>query len=137
MATASAFILDADRFEIVPGPPYTAADLDYSDPGARCNREQAAQAMIPLRSRVVNFESYELVVLGFPIWFGAIPLAVKSFCKRYDWTGKRVGVFVTGWDEVDRFTEFLQPYMPGAEIVSVKLFNTPNTPNLQRRLESL
>ena len=132
LATALAFILGADRFEFMPEPPYTKDDLDYENPDARVNREAAARQLLPMRGRVENFEAYDLVLLGFPIWWGAIPLAVKSFCDGYDWTGKRVYVFTTGWDDVSRFPELLRPYMLGAEIVEAKLFKNPNVPEFQR-----
>lgn len=137
LATALAYVLGAERFEIVPDPPYSPEDLNYMDPNARVNREQAAQEPIPLATRVDKFADYELVLLGFPIWFGAIPLAVKSFCRGYDWSGKRVAIFASGDDDVGRFAEILQPFMPGAEIVSTRRFQSPNTPELLRWAKSL
>ena len=137
LATALAFVLGADRYEFKPDPPYTPADLDYNDPDARVNREAKAQALIPIQGRIENFADYDRVMLGFPIWWGAIPLAVKSFCNGYDWTGKRVYVFVSGWDDVGRFAEILKPFMKGAEILDVKLFKGPNTPEFRRWADAL
>jgi hypothetical protein len=71
---------------------------------------------------VADFTSYDTVYIGFPIWYGCAPNVVNTFCKGYDWSGKKVVVFATsGGSGIGKTAEKLQPYVNGAEIVSAKL----------------
>ena len=87
VAKELAAMTGADIFEIRPEKPYTAADLKWTNPLARCNREMLGRKDVPVESRVVDFEGYDTVLIGFPIWYGAAPNVVNTFCKGYDWTG--------------------------------------------------
>ena len=112
----------ADLFEIVPEKPYTAADLRWTNPLARCNREHLAGKDVPVAGAVENFAAYDTVYLGFPIWYGYQPLVVSTFCKAYDWSGKKVYAFATsGGSGIGRTAEKLKPFVAGAESVEAKL----------------
>ena len=87
--------IGADIFEIVPQKPYSPADIKWTNPLARCNREKLGNKDVPVAGTVENFEQYDVVLLGFPIWYGAAPNVVYTFCKGYAWTGKRVYAFAT------------------------------------------
>ena len=114
--------LGADLFEIVPETPYTAADLRWTNPLARCNREHLAGKDVPVAGKVEDFAQYDTVFLGFPIWYGYQPLVVSTFCKAYDWTGKKVYAFATsGGSGIGRTVEKLQPYVAGGEIVKAEV----------------
>ena len=114
--------LGADLFEIVPETPYTAADLRWTNPLARCNREHLAGKDVPVAGKVEDFAQYDTVFLGFPIWYGYQPLVVSTFCKAYDWSGKKVYAFATsGGSGIGRTAEKLRPFVPGAECVDAKL----------------
>ena len=58
----------ADLFEITPVNPYTAADIKWTNPLARCNREKFGNKDVPVAGRVEDFEAYDTVLIGFPIW---------------------------------------------------------------------
>ena len=117
--------LGADIFEIVPEKPYTKADLSYMNPLARCNREKFGKKDVPVSGRVENFSVYDTVYLGFPIWYGAAPNVVNTFCSAYDWTGKKVHVFATsGGSGIGKTAEKLTPYLRGAEAVDAKLVHS-------------
>ena len=60
--------LDADIFEIKPEQPYTAADMKWTNPFARCNKEKLGKKDVPVEGRVENWDEYDTVYLGFPIW---------------------------------------------------------------------
>ena len=108
----------ADLFEIRPVEPYSAADIKWTNPLARCNREKIGKKDVPVTGTVADWDQYDLVYLGFPIWYYGAPNVVNTFCKGYDWAGKRVVVFATsGGSGIGRTAEKLQPYMPGGEIV--------------------
>lgn len=90
--------LDADQFEIVPANPYTSADLDWTDSGSRVNAEHddASLRDIELASGTVeNWDEYDTVLIGYPIWWGIAAWPTDSFVKAHDFTGKTVIPFCT------------------------------------------
>ncbi len=112
----------ADLFEIVPREPYSAADITWTNPMARCNREKIGRKDVPVAGTVADWESYDRVYLGFPIWYYGAPNVVNTFCKGYDWQGKRVALFATsGGSGIGRTVEKLQPYVAGGEIVKAEV----------------
>ena len=117
----------ADLFEIVPKDPYTEADLRYMNPLARCNREKIGRKDVPVAGKIHDWDSYDVVYLGFPIWYSGAPNVVNTFCKDYDWSGKKVFIFATsGGSGIGKTKEKLQPYLKGAEIVDAKRVGSVN-----------
>lgn len=114
--------IGADVFEIVPEVPYTKGDIRWVNPVARCNREKFGKKDVPSVGTVEGFEEYGLVYIGFPIWYGCAPNVVSTFCKGYDWTGKKIHVFATsGGSGIGKTAEKLQPFVNGGEILDAKL----------------
>ena len=114
--------LGADVFEIRPEVPYTAADIKWTNPLARCNREKIGKKDVPTAGAVADWAAYDRVYLGFPIWYYGAPNVVNTFCKGYSWAGKRVVLFATsGGSNIGRTAEKLQPYMPDGEIVAARV----------------
>ena len=119
--------LDADLFEIKPEKPYTAADLKWMNPFARCNREKMGGKDVPVEGSIGDFGEYDTIFIGFPIWYGCAPNVVNSFCKAYDWTGKKVYIFATsGGSGIGKTAEKLKPYISGAEVVDAKVVRNAN-----------
>lgn len=117
--------LGAELYEIKPEKPYTAADLRYTNPLARCNREFFAKKDVPVVGRIENFADYDAVLIGFPIWYGCAPLVVSSFCKGYDWAGKKVAAFATsGGSGIGKTAEKLRPFISGGEFKDAKLVHS-------------
>jgi flavodoxin len=111
-----------DLFEIKPVKPYTDADLKWTNPLARCNREKIGKKDVPIADRVENFDEYDLVLIGFPVWYYAAPNIIETFVKSYDFSGKKVALFATsGGSDITKAPAKLQPLMKG-EIVGAKLF---------------
>ena len=107
--------IGADLFEIVPETPYTAADIKWVNPIARCNREKFGKKDVPVKGRIDGFEQYDVVYIGFPIWYGCAPNVVNTFCKEYNWIGKKVYAFATsGGSGIGKTAEKLKPYVSGA-----------------------
>ena len=107
--------IGADLFEIVPETPYTATDIKWVNPIARCNREKFGKKDVPVKGRIDGFEQYDVVYIGFPIWYGCAPNVVNTFCKEYNWTGKKVYAFATsGGSGIGKTAEKLKPYVSGA-----------------------
>ncbi len=118
----------ADLFEIRPQTPYTAADIKWTNPLARCNREKIGKKDVPVAGTVADWESYDRVYLGFPIWYYGAPNVVNTFCKGYDWQGKRVALFATsGGSGIGRTVEKLRPYVAGGEIVKAEVIRGGKT----------
>lgn len=89
---------NADMFELIPKEPYTTADLNYSDDGSRVvyehDHEEARD--IELESTTApNWENYETVFIGYPIWWHIAAWPVDSFVKANDFSGKTVIPFCT------------------------------------------
>ena len=81
--------IGADIFEINPEVPYSEADLRWTNPLARCNREKIGRKDVPIAKRVKNMEKYDTLFLGFPIWYYGAPNIIMTFLKSYDLSGKR------------------------------------------------
>ena len=90
--------LEADIFEIVPRDEYTSDDLDWTDSDSRVSREYEDESLrnIELVSTTVdNWESYDTVLIGYPIWWGIAAWPVDTFVKANDFSGKTVIPFCT------------------------------------------
>ena len=90
--------LHADIFELVPENPYTDEDLDWTTDGSRVNQEHDDETLrdIPLtQSTVENWDSYDTVFIGYPIWWGIAAWPVNEFVTDNDFTGKTVIPFAT------------------------------------------
>ena len=124
LAEKMAQMTGSDLFEIVPEQPYTAEDLDWTRPEARCNREFKEDLDVPVSGTVENLDQYDLIFLGFPIWYYRAPNIINTFCKAYDWNGKSVALFATsGGSDIGETAEKLMPFMKGARIVHAQVMN--------------
>ncbi|MCH3973213.1 MAG: flavodoxin [Oscillospiraceae bacterium] len=87
---------DADLFAIQPAKPYTAADLDWTDKKSRSTLEMNDPHSRPaVANRVENMKDYTTVFVGFPIWWGDMPMILYTFFDRYELSGKKLVPFVT------------------------------------------
>ena len=85
-------------FELVPVTPYTSADLSWTTAGSRVNREHDDESLrdIPLVTTTPeNFDEYDTVFIGYPIWWGIAAWPVNNFVKNNDFAGKTVIPFAT------------------------------------------
>ena len=90
--------LGADTFEITAAEPYTADDLNWSDENSRVSREHedpSLQTVELSQSTPDNWDSYDTVFIGYPIWWGIAAWPVSSFVAANDFTGKTVIPFCT------------------------------------------
>lgn len=90
--------LGADVFEIVPAQEYSSADLDWTDSNSRVTREYEDESLRNtelVSTTVENWESYDTVIIGYPIWWGIAAWPVDTFVKENDFTGKTVIPFCT------------------------------------------
>lgn len=90
--------LNADTFAITPAEPYTSDDLNWRDTDSRVSREHDDPALrtVELESASVeNWDSYDTVFIGYPIWWGIAAWPTDSFVAANDFTGKTVIPFCT------------------------------------------
>lgn len=90
--------LNADTFEIVPEEIYTSKDLDWTDNNSRVSKEHDDESLrnIKLRNTTVeNWEEYDTILIGYPIWWGVAAWPVNNFIKANEFTSKTVIPFCT------------------------------------------
>ena len=86
----------ADLFEIKPAQPYTAADVDWRNKRSRSSVEMEDRSSRPaIASKVADMASYDVVFVGFPIWWYREPSIIDTFMEAYDFAGKTVVPFAT------------------------------------------
>lgn len=88
----------ADIFAIEPKVPYSDDDLDWTNDDSRVSREHENEDErdVPLVTTTVdNWDSYDTVFIGYPIWWGIAAWPVNNFVKNNDFTGKKVITFCT------------------------------------------
>lgn len=98
VAEAIAQAANTDLFEIVPTEVYTNEDLNWTNPNSRVSREHDDESLrdVPLTTtEVPDWDSYDTVLLGYPIWWGIAAWPVNNFVKANDFTGKTVIPFAT------------------------------------------
>lgn len=90
--------LNADIFEIVPEEVYTAEDLDWTADGSRVNREHNDESLRDIKLQKItpdNWQEYDTVLIGYPIWWAIAAWPVNNFVKGNDFTSKTVIPFAT------------------------------------------
>ena len=115
----------ADLYEIKPAVPYTNADLDWMNKKSRSSIEMNDKAS---RSAIADTNAhvadYDVVFVGFPIWWYIAPTIINTFLERYDFSGKKIVLFATsGGSGFGKTVSNLQPSAPNAKIIEGKLLN--------------
>lgn len=86
----------ADIHEIKPKVPYTKADLNWMDKKSRSSIEMADKKIRPeIAESNVRIEEYDVIFLGFPIWWYVAPTIINTFLEKYDFSGKKIVLFAT------------------------------------------
>lgn len=85
----------AELYEIRPAVPYTAKDLDWTDTNSRSSVEMRDQSFRPALAETTDLSPYDVVFLGFPIWWYVAPTIINSFLEQHDLAGKTVVLFAT------------------------------------------
>ncbi len=118
-------ILDADLYEIVPETPYTSDDLNYNDSSSRSSQEMDDPDARPaISGGVDNMEEYDVIFLGYPIWWGEAPRIINTFLESYDLSGKTIAPFCTsGSSPLGSSAENLQELTDGATWLEGRRFS--------------
>lgn len=117
--------LDADLFEIRPSVRYSQEDLDWENRQSRSSLEEADPNSRPeIAERLSDMESYDRVLIGFPIWWYAEPRIIDAFLECYDFSGKILIPFATsGSSGIEQAQERLQKLFPVATWQTGMLLN--------------
>lgn len=87
---------NADLYEICPGVSYTAADLNWQDKNSRSSAEMNDRTFRPaIADKNAKAEEYDVIFLGFPIWWYTAPTIINTFLESYDISGKTIILFAT------------------------------------------
>ena len=96
LAEYAADALGADLYEILPEEPYSSADLDYGNSSSRSSVEMNDPSARPgISGSVEDMAQYDIIFLGYPIWWGEAPRIVDTFMESYDFSGKTIVPFCT------------------------------------------
>ena len=86
----------ADLFEIEPQIPYSSADLNWQDSNSRSSVEMKDRTCRPeISSKVEDMSRYDVVFVGFPVWWYREPSIIDTFAEAYDFSGKTIVPFAT------------------------------------------
>jgi flavodoxin len=96
VAETLAEVTGAELYEIKPQVPYTKADLDWTNRKSRSTIEMGDKSSRPaVADTEANVGDYDVVFVGFPIWWYVAPTIVNTFLESYDFAGKTIVPFAT------------------------------------------
>lgn len=116
--------IGADLFEIKPQQPYTDADLDWRNKQSRSSVEMENRDSRPaIATKVEDMGKYNVVFVGFPIWWYREPSIIDTFMEQYDFSGKTVIPFATsGTSGIGNSGENMQKLAPNSKVLEGKRF---------------
>lgn len=125
---------DADLLEIKPSVPYTKEDLNWMDKQSRSTIEMNDPASRPeIVKTMADISAYDMVIIGFPIWWYVAPTIINTFLESYDFSGKKIALFATsGGSGFGKTVEKLKPSVDAsAQFVSEKLLNRASQSDIE------
>lgn len=116
--------IGADIYAIEPKVPYTKADLDWMNKSSRSSIEMKDPNSRPeIAESRDNMEEYDVIFVGFPIWWYVAPTIINTFLESYDLSGKTIIPFATsGGSDMGKTNEKLQPSCPNSTLRKGKVF---------------
>ena len=116
--------IGADIFAIEPEVPYTKADLNWMDKKARSTVEMNDPNSRPtIAAKRDNLAEYDMIFVGFPIWWYVAPTIINTFLESYDLSGKIIVPFATsGGSDMGQTNARLAPSCKGAKLMEGKVF---------------
>lgn len=128
----------ADLFEIKPAQPYSRADLDWTNKKSRSSVEMSSPDSRPeIAEKLDNMADYDVVFVGFPIWWYVAPTIINTFLESYDFSGKTVIPFATsGGSSMGKTEEVLHRICP-ANWKSGRVLNRASDNDLSKWIDEL
>lgn len=107
-------VVGGDIIEIKPVNPYPVGYHDALDPA---KQEQKDNARPEIANTIDDFDSYEVIYLGYPIWWGTTPMIINTFLESYDFSGKTVVPFATsGGTGISQSIKDIRSEIPDADV---------------------
>ena len=133
-------VVNGDLHEIYPKQPYTSNDLDWLNKESRSSIEMNDKSYRPaIANKVENMDKYDVIYIGFPIWWYIAPTIINTFLEQYDLNGKRIIPFATsGSSGMGNTNEELKNSCGNAILLEGKRFDTSvNEADLGHWIDSL
>ena len=139
VAKQLAEVTGGELYQIQPEQPYTEADLAWRDKQSRSTLEMQDKTSRPaIINKLDSISQYDVIYVGFPIWWGTAPTIVNTFMESYDFSGKTVVLFATsggsGIEQADK--DFSEAY-PNVNWKEGKLLNSPSRQDLEEWVKGL
>ncbi len=123
-------ITNSDLVEILPDKEYTKEDLNYSDDNCRANKEQNDDSSRPKIKNDIDINSYDVVFLGYPIWWGTNPKIILTLLDTVDFSNKKVVLFSTSSSSgIEKSVSEIRSYKQNLDIIGSKRFSGNETNN--------
>lgn len=134
--------IGADLFEVEPAEQYTTADLNYSDKNSRVSREhddESLRDVALVSAEVPDWDSYDTVFIGYPIWWGGAAWPMNGFMTANDFTGKTVIPFATAASSGmgDSGTDLAKLAGTGDWLDGQRFFSSTTADDIQSWLDTL
>ena len=109
-------------YQIKAADPYTSADLNYDNDNCRANVEQKGGTARPkIKGKVKNIKEYDVIFVGYPIWWGKEPMIIRTFLESYNLKGKKIVPFCTsGGSGISGSMKGIKASAKGAKVVKGK-----------------
>ena len=134
-------VTKSDLYEIKPLIPYTKEDLKWTDENARTSIECKDENSRPeiIIDENLKIENYNIIFLGFPIWWYTAPPIIKTFLESYDFNNKIIVIFATsGGSDFGNTLNNLQNICKNATFIQGKILNRrPSLEDLKKFVNSL
>lgn len=133
-------VADADYYEIVPKEQYTSDDLNWMNKKSRSSVEMNDPLARPeIAGTVADMDSYDTVIVGYPIWWGVAPRIIDTFLESYGFSGKKIVPFCTsGGSGVGRSDIALHKDVSGdVKWAKGRQINRPNEAEIRRWLDEV
>ena len=118
---------NADLFEIIPKQKYTSEDLNYNDKTTRATKEQNDESVRPEIENTIDVSDYDVIFIGYPIWWGDVPRIIQTFMENNDLGNKTLIPFCTsGSSSISKSESTLKSYkvhanwIPGQRLTDSK-----------------
>ena len=139
VAKQLAEVTGGELHKILPEQPYTDADLDWRDKQSRSSVEMKDKSSRPaITNKLTNMQDYDVVYVGFPIWWYTAPTIINTFMESYDFKGKTVIPFATsGGSSIKKACEDLKAAYPDVNWKEGKLLNRVSKQDLDTWVKGL
>ena len=130
---------NADLHEIAPKVLYTKDDLNWMNKKSRSSIEMSDKSIRPeIADSNLDMESYDEIILGFPIWWYVAPAIINTFVESYDFSGKTVVPFATsGGSGMGKTEETLRTLCPNAIWKKGEMLNHVSDTELKKWLDDI